>query len=100
MTLTLNTSGGGFIQETDFLEVKHSGHMDGVAVDIFESEPYKGHQREIERYPLTIPKWSMYVDCQMHMEFEAPEETVRFLHCQVQERKVQKEKYALRMEGY
>ena len=74
--------------------VKHSGHLDGVAVDVFESEPYKGHLREIERNPLTIPKSSLYVDCQMHMEIEAPEEMAHFLNCQAQERKVLIEKYA------
>ena len=37
VTINMKTSRGGFVKETDFFEVMHSGHLDGVTVDVFES---------------------------------------------------------------
>ena len=43
---------------------------------------------------------SMSVDCRTRMEYEATEETVRFLNGQLLERKVPEEEYALQREAF
>ena len=78
-SILINTSRGGIINESDLYEVLKSRHLSGVAIDVFEQEPYKGPLREIERCLLTAHIGSMSETCREQMEIEATEETVRFL---------------------
>jgi D-3-phosphoglycerate dehydrogenase len=77
--LLVNTSRGGIINEADLLEVLRSGHLGGVALDVFEHEPYSGALADVDRCLLTSHMGSMSVDCRTRMEIEATEEAVRFL---------------------
>ena len=54
---------------------------------------------EIEHNPLTTTMWFMYVDCRMHMGFEATEKTVIFLTGHLLEGKVPEKEYALLWEA-
>jgi len=74
----INVSRGGIINEQDLYEVMKSGHLSGAAIDVFETEPYYGKLREIERCILTPHMASMSIDCRSRMEIEATEEVVRF----------------------
>lgn len=77
--LLVNTARGGIINEADLVEVLRSGHLGGVALDVFEHEPYSGALADCERCLLTSHMGSMSVDCRTRMEIEATEEAVRFL---------------------
>lgn len=77
--LLINTSRGGIVNEHDLAEVMRSGHLGGVAIDVFDHEPYIGELSSIERCLLTSHMGSMSVDCRTRMEIEATEEIVRFL---------------------
>jgi len=77
--VVVNTSRGGIINEADLLEVVRSGHLGGVALDVFEHEPYSGALAGLDRCLLTSHMGSMSVDCRTRMEIEATEEAVRFL---------------------
>ncbi len=75
----INTARGGIINEQDLAEVLRSGHLSGVAMDVFDHEPYSGELAQIERCLLTSHMGSMSVDCRTRMEIEATEEAIRFL---------------------
>jgi D-3-phosphoglycerate dehydrogenase / 2-oxoglutarate reductase len=77
--ILINTARGGIVNESDLYEVLQEGHLSGVAVDVFEQEPYQGPLMEIERCLLTSHMGSMSVDCRAQMEIEATEEAVRFI---------------------
>lgn len=77
--LIINTSRGGIVNEKDLYNVLKENHLGGAAIDVFESEPYKGNLFEIDRCLLTAHMGSMSVDCRSQMEIEATEEAVRFL---------------------
>ena len=94
--LLINTARGGIVNEADLYAVMQAGHLGGVAVDVFEQEPYDGPLREIERCLLTAHMGSMSVDCRTRMEIEATQEAVRFLSGQPLESEVPEEEYASR----
>jgi D-3-phosphoglycerate dehydrogenase len=77
--MLINTSRGGIINEQDLAKILNEGRLSGVAVDVFEQEPYVGELAKIERCLLTSHMGSMSVDCRNKMEIEATEEAVRFL---------------------
>lgn len=77
--LLINTSRGGIVHEQELAEVLESGHLGGVAIDVFQEEPYHGELAKYERCVLTAHMGSMSVDCRTRMEIEATEEAVRFL---------------------
>jgi D-3-phosphoglycerate dehydrogenase len=91
--LLINTSRGGIINEYDLAEVLRSGHLGGVAIDVFEHEPYTGELTSIERCLLTSHMGSMSVDCRVRMEIEATEEAVRFLTGKSLQRQVPADEY-------
>jgi len=78
-SMLINTSRGGIVDESDLLEVLGAGHLGGVALDVFDDEPYSGPLSTVERCLLTSHMGSMSVDCRTRMEVEATEEVVRFL---------------------
>ena len=74
----INTSRGGIIDEDDLFELLEKNHLSGVAIDVFQQEPYQGPLKKIERCLLTAHMGSMSIDCRTRMEVEATEEVVRF----------------------
>ena len=78
--ILINTSRGGVINESDLFDVMNQGHLAGVAIDVFNSEPYSGPLIEIERCILTPHIGSLAEDCRVQMEIEATEEVVRFIN--------------------
>ena len=97
--LVINTSRGGIINEVDLYEVMQTGHLSGVAIDVFEDEPYDGPLKEIERCLLTSHMGSMSIDCRSRMEIEATEEAVRMIVGQALEGEVPEEEYVLQLES-
>jgi D-3-phosphoglycerate dehydrogenase len=77
--LVINTARGGIINENDLADALASGHLGGVAIDVFEQEPYSGPLAGFDRCLLTSHMGSMSIDCRTRMEIEATEEAVRFL---------------------
>jgi D-3-phosphoglycerate dehydrogenase / 2-oxoglutarate reductase len=77
--MIINTSRGGIINECELAAVLKTGHLSGVAIDVFEQEPYTGELAQIDRCLLTSHMGSMSVDCRARMEIEATEEVIRFL---------------------
>lgn len=76
--LLINTARGGIVNESDLYSIMQGGHLGGVAIDVFEQEPYDGPLREIERCLLTAHMGSMSIDCRTRMEIEATADAVRF----------------------
>jgi len=76
--ILVNTSRGGIIDEESLFKVLKNNHLSGVALDVFEQEPYCGPLTSIERCLLTAHMGSMSSDCRTRMEIEATEEVVRF----------------------
>jgi D-3-phosphoglycerate dehydrogenase len=75
----INTSRGGIINEDDLYNVMSSGHLNGVAIDVFKDEPYLGKLTELDNCLLTPHMGSMSEACRIKMELEAAEEAVRFI---------------------
>ncbi len=80
--MLINTSRGGIINEGDLLKSLESGHLEGVAIDVFDNEPYKGPLINIDRCLLTSHIGSLSSDCRINMEIEAVEEVIRFVNNQ------------------
>ena len=80
-------------------EAKESEHVSGVAIDVFEKEPYDGPLKNIERCLLTAHMGSMSVDCRLRMEIESTEETIRFLTGEQLEREEPIYEYEVQREG-
>ena len=95
----INTSRGGIINEVDLYEVMQSGHLSGVAIDVFEKEPYYGPLKEIEQCLLTAHMGSMSVDCRSRMEIESTEEAIRFLTGKELESEVPQDEYDVQKLG-
>ena len=76
-------------------EAKESEHVSGVAIDVFEKEPYDGPLQEIERCFTTAPRSSMLVDYRTRMEIESTGETVCFLKGNNYESEVPLEEYEI-----
>ena len=76
--LIINTARGGIIDEEDLYEVMQSGHIGGVAIDVFDEEPYTGPLINIDRCLLTPHIGSASKECRAKMEMEATEEIIRF----------------------
>jgi D-3-phosphoglycerate dehydrogenase len=77
--ILINTARGGIINESDLLQALKEGHLSGVAVDVFEREPYVGELSKFDQCILTSHMGSMSIDCRVRMEIEATEEAIRFL---------------------
>ena len=91
--ILINTSRGGIVNEEDLYEFMQSGQLSGVAIDVFENEPYNGPLKEIERCLLTAHMGSMSIDCRSRMEIEATNEAVNFLTGKTLVNEVPEEEY-------
>lgn len=97
--LLINTSRGGIVNESDLFDVLSDGHLGGVAIDVFEQEPYAGPLANIERCLLTSHMGSMAIDCRTRMEIEATEETIRFVSGHRLMGRVPDEEYDIQRQG-
>jgi D-3-phosphoglycerate dehydrogenase len=95
----INTSRGGIINERDLYDVMKKGHLSGVAIDVFDNEPYSGKLSEIERCLLTAHLGSMSIDCRTQMEIEATEEAIRFISNKPLISEVPNAEYEVQREG-
>jgi len=77
--IIINTSRGGIINEEDLYQVLLKGKLAGVALDVFENEPYDGVLSTIDRCLLTSHISSMAQETRINMEKEAVKEVLRFL---------------------
>ena len=97
--LLINTSRGGIINENDLLDVLKEGHLGGVALDVFDQEPYKGPLSNFNRCILTSHMGSMSFDCRQRMEIEAVDEVIRFIKNEPFNRPVPKDEYIIQMKN-
>jgi D-3-phosphoglycerate dehydrogenase len=95
----VNTARGGIINEQDLATSLKSGRLSGVALDVFNQEPYVGELAQIERCLLTSHMGSMSIDCRSRMEIEATEEAIRFLAGEPLQGVVPPEEYELKRKG-
>jgi len=93
--LVINTSRGGILHEEDLYKVLKEDHLGGVAIDVFENEPYSGKLTEIDRCLLTAHMGSMSFACRSQMEIEATEEVLRFLAGKRLENEVPESEYEI-----
>jgi len=77
--MLVNTARGGIINERDLAAALRAGRLAGVALDVFDDEPYSGELLGIDRCLLTCHMGSMSVDCRARMELEAAENVLRCL---------------------
>ena len=75
----INTSRGGIINENDLKLVLAEDHLSGVAIDVFENEPYKGPLSGINRCFLTPHIASMTLGSRKLTEIEATAEVIRYV---------------------
>ena len=80
--LLINTARGGIIDEDDLYSVMQTGHIGGVAIDVFDQEPYAGPLINIDRCLLTPHIGSASRDCRAKMELESVEDIIRFFNNQ------------------
>lgn len=99
-TILINTSRGGIINGQDLARILKEGHLSGVALDVFEQEPYTGELKDIERCLLTSHMGSMSIDCRTQMEVEATEEVVRFFTDQPLQSIVPPEEYEVQRQSF
>jgi D-3-phosphoglycerate dehydrogenase len=76
--LIINTARGGIIDEDDLYSVMQTGHIGGVAIDVFDQEPYTGPLINIDRCLLTPHIGSASRECRAKMELESAEDIIRF----------------------
>lgn len=93
--LLINTARGGIIDEKDLYDVMKTGHIGGVAIDVFEQEPYSGTLIEIERCLITPHIGSASRECRAKMELESVLEIIRYFNNQELESPVPETEYLL-----
>ncbi len=74
----INTSRGGILDEACVLEYLKNGHLGGVAIDTYETEPYFGALANEVNCINTCHMGSMTFDCRATMEIEAVQEAIRY----------------------
>jgi len=77
--LLINTARGGIVDEHALVESLDAGMLGGVALDVFEREPYQGPLIGYDRVMLTAHLGSMTQRSRNRMEIEACQDVVRFL---------------------
>ena len=76
--ILINTARGGIINESDLYVALKENIIAGVAVDVFEEEPYKGNLTELNNVILTCHMGASTIDSRTDMEVQALEEAIRF----------------------
>ena len=78
--LLINTSRGAIINEKSLFEALSKKTIAGAALDVFETEPYKGPLLGLDNCIATPHIASSSYDCVKNMELEATQEVVRFFN--------------------
>jgi D-3-phosphoglycerate dehydrogenase len=94
--LLVNTSRGGIVNEIDLVRALKTGLISGAAIDVFETEPYRGILSECENCLLSSHMGSMSEDCRAGMEIQATEEIVRHFRGERLIQLVPESEYSLR----
>lgn len=76
--LLINTARGGIINEDDLYQAIVDKKIAGAAVDVYNTEPYKGNLLELDNVILTCHMGASTIDSRTDMELQAVEEAVRF----------------------
>ena len=76
----INTSRGEIIDEKALEEVLKSGKLGGVALDVFEKEPYDGPLKDIENVFLTPHIGSYAREIRIQMEIDAAKNLISGLN--------------------
>lgn len=99
--ILVNTSRGGIINESALRNILASGHLHGVALDVFDREPYgDGPLSSITNCLLTSHMGSMSFDSRELMELEAVKEVVRFFSNRPLQNLVPDNEYDIQREFY
>ena len=75
----VNASRGGVVDETALYDALNSGHLSGAALDVFESEPYKGPLTSLPNVILTPHIGSYASEARVRMETEAVDNLIEGL---------------------
>ncbi len=76
----INTSRGDIINERDLLLMLKKDYFSGVALDVFNREPYDGDLRKFKRCIMTPHVASHTIDCRNRMELEATENLINYFN--------------------
>lgn len=75
----VNVSRGGVIDEQALYNCLKEAHLSGAALDVFESEPYKGKLRELDNVMLTPHIGSYAREARIEMEKQAVKNLIKGL---------------------
>lgn len=75
----INAARGGLVDEKALYDALKQGHLGGVAIDCFETEPYKGPLKELNNVVLTAHIGSYAKEGRIMMERQAVENLLRGL---------------------
>lgn len=75
----INTSRGGIVDETALYQALANNHLEGAAIDAFETEPYHGPLTELNNCLLTSHIGSMTKEVRSLMEEQVVEDIERFI---------------------
>jgi D-3-phosphoglycerate dehydrogenase len=95
----VNTARGGIINEEDLVKVMKFGQLSGVAIDVFNNEPYNGNLSSLDNCLLTSHMGSMSIDCRSQMEIEATQEVIRFFKGNPLQAVVPNNEYEIQFQG-
>ena len=75
----INTSRGPIVDEASLISLLQNKHLGGVALDVFEKEPYEGKLTEFENVIFTAHIGSSTNHCRYKMELGAASDCVKVL---------------------
>ena len=76
--LLINTARGSIVNEKDLYVALKEEMIAGAAIDVFETEPYKGNLCKIDNALLTCHMGASTIDSRTDMEVQALEEVIRY----------------------
>jgi D-3-phosphoglycerate dehydrogenase len=97
--IIVNTARGGIINEEDLVKVMKFGQLSGVAIDVFNNEPYIGNLSSLDNCLLTSHMGSMSIDCRSQMEIEATQEVIRLFRGNPLQAVVPNNEYEIQCQG-
>lgn len=77
----INVSRGGVVDEKALFDALKCGHLNGCALDVFESEPYTGPLKNLEQVILTPHVGSYAREARIEMELKAVKNLIAGLEC-------------------
>lgn len=87
----VNTSRGPIIDEASLVSLLQNRHLGGVALDVFEKEPYEGPLTDFDNVLFTAHIGASASYCRYQMELQAAEDCVRVLSGRVPANPVREE---------